>query len=164
MKNIIINKSKKKIKININKYILNINGPLGTIELKLNNFSNLINNSYFLKDNNFNLFLKTIKTLFQSVTNGWFIELYLNGLGYKSFKLENKIALDLGYSNIILYKPTSQVKIKNFKNKIVLFSINKEYLHNLVAYLRNFSFPDAYKGKGIIFKNEDLKLKKKTKS
>lgn len=88
----------------------------------------------------------------------------MNGLGYKSFKLENKIALDLGYSNIILYKPTSQVKIKNFKNKIVLFSINKEYLHNLVAYLRNFSFPDAYKGKGIIFKNEDLKLKKKTKS
>lgn len=70
MKNIIINKSKKKIKVNINKYILNINGPLGTVELKLNNFSNLINNSYFLKDNNFNLFLKTVKTLFQSVTNG----------------------------------------------------------------------------------------------
>lgn len=78
--------------------------------------------------------------------------------------MEDKIALDLGYSNLVIYKSTPTVKIKNFKNKIVLFSINEEYLHDVATNLRNYAHPDAYKGKGILFKNEIIKLKKKAKS
>jgi large subunit ribosomal protein L6 len=92
------------------------------------------------------------------------LELNLNGLGYKSFKLDDKIALDLGYSNLILYKPTDKLKIRNFKNKIVLFSLDQEYLYNVASNLRSYSAPDPYKGKGILKKNEIIKLKKKAKS
>jgi ribosomal protein L6P/L9E len=78
--------------------------------------------------------------------------------------LEDKIALDLGYSNLVLYKSKSNLKIKNFKNKLVLFSIDKNYLYNVAYMLRNYSFPDSYKGKGILLRNQILKLKKKVKS
>jgi ribosomal protein L6P/L9E len=63
--------------------------------------------------------------------------------------MEDKIALDLGYSNLIVYRPCSSVKIRNLKNKIVLFGINKEHLNNIANSLKNYSKPDVYKGKGI---------------
>lgn len=78
--------------------------------------------------------------------------------------MNDKIALDLGYSNLVIYKTTADLKIKNFKNKIVLFSINEEYLKDVAINLRNYAYPDSYKGKGILFKNEIIKLKKKAKS
>jgi large subunit ribosomal protein L6 len=108
--------------------------------------------------------LNKIKTAFKSVTTGWFIELNLNGIGYKSFKLDDKIALDLGYSNLILYKPNNILKVKNLKNKLVLFSLDHEYVNNIAAHLQKYSYPDPYKGKGIVFKNQYIKLKKKSKT
>jgi len=75
----------------------------------------------------------------------------------------DKIALDVGYSNLITYKPCSTIKIKNFKNKIVLFGINRDDLNNVAACLKNYCQPDIYKGKGIWFRNETLKLKKKSR-
>jgi len=90
--------------------------------------------------------------------------LNLNGLGYKAFRLNDKIALDLGYSNLIIYKPTDNIKINNFKNKIILFSLDQEYLYNVGFTIKQYSMPDPYKGKGILRKNEIIKLKKKARS
>lgn len=171
MKNISIQKNNKKIKIevleqanNLQSFdkVLIVSGPLGKVQYTLK--SQIKNSPIFVNTKNLNFLIEKIKKLIQSVTVGWFVELNLNGIGYKSFKLNDKIALDLGYSNLILYKPTSLLKLKNFKNKIVLFSIQEEYLKDVAVKLRNYSYPNAYKGKGILFKNEVLKLKKKAKS
>jgi large subunit ribosomal protein L6 len=171
MKNIIIPKQDKKIKIfisdqNITDYLVNkiltIKGPLGELQYTFKN--QYPNTKLFIQTKSFDFFIKKIKKLLKSVTNGWFLELNLNGIGFKSFKLQDKIALDLGYSNLVIYKPTAEIKIKNLKNKIVLFSIKEEYLKDVANKLRNYAFPDSYKGKGILFKNEIIKLKKKAKS
>ena len=131
-------------------------------------FKNQVKNEQFhqifIPGKNINFFTEKIKKMIQSVTTGWLVELNLNGIGYKSFKLEDKIALDLGYSNLVLYKPKDLIKIKNFKSKIVLFSIYEEYLKDVSTKIRNYSYPNPYKGKGILFKNQLLKLKKKAKS
>ena len=173
MRNVIIKKNKKKIKLtvttintsaNLADKIITIHGPLGNINYNFKNQVIYDNKNFFVKEDNYNFFIKKLKKLIKSVTIGWFLELNLNGLGYKSFKLNDKIALDLGYSNLIIYKPTDSIKIKNFKNKIVLFSLDQEYLYNVSCHIKSYSMPDAYKGKGIVFKNEIIKLKKKAKS
>ena len=173
MRNVIIKKNKKKIKLtvttvntsaNLADKIITIHGPLGNINYNFKNQVIYNNKNFFIKEDNYNFFIKKLKKLIKSVTIGWFLELNLNGLGYKSFKLNDKIALDLGYSNLIIYKPTDSIKIKNFKNKIVLFSLDQEYLYNVSCHIKSYSMPDAYKGKGIVFKNEIIKLKKKAKS
>lgn len=171
MKTFIIPKQDKKVKIlisqqnitnsSVNK-ILTIKGPLGELQYTFKN--QYIDTKLFIQTKSFNFFIKKIKKLIKSVTTGWFLELNLNGIGFKSFKLQDKIALDLGYSNLVIYKPTLDVKIKNLKNKIVLFSVKEEYLKDVANKLRNYAFPDSYKGKGILFKNEIIKLKKKAKS
>lgn len=168
MKTILIQKKDKKIKLIIKKNELKssiiIKGPLGSISYDFSNAKLNDNEQIFVEYRNINFLIKKLKKLIKSVTLGWFLELNLNGLGYKSFKLDDKIALDLGYSNLILYKPTDKIKIRNFKNKIVLFSVDQEYLYNVASNLRSYSPPDPYKGKGILKKNEIIKLKKKAKS
>lgn len=163
MKKFLVKKNKKKIKVKINKNIITVYGPLGSIDYIFKNH-NILNsnlyNLYILKEN-INFFLKKIFYLFKCVTKGWFLELNLNGVGYKCFKTNNEITLDIGYSNLVTYKPSDKIKIKIFKNKIILFSLEKSYLNNIAFFLRNYAIPDNYKGKGILFKNENLKLKKK---
>ena len=150
MKNYIVKKNTKKVKLILTSKIKN------NIKYK--------NEKLFIETKYINFFINKVNKLIKSVTTGWFLELNLNGLGYKSFKLNDKIALDLGYSNLIIYKPDSRIKVKNFKNKLVLFSIDQEYLNNVGLNLRNYSKPDSYKGKGILLKNETIKLKKKAKT
>lgn len=173
MKTFLLKKKTKNIKVNListfnqqNQEILKatIVGPLGSINYEFKNIKFLKSNKLFIEENNLNFFIKKIKKLIKSVTNGWFVELNLNGLGFKSFKLNDKIALDLGYSNLIIYKPTEKLIIKNFKNKLVLFSLDEEYLRNICNTIQSYSIPDAYKGKGILYKNQIIRLKKKAKS
>lgn len=161
-----INKQKKKIKLIKNFNNITIVGPLGSLNINLEfpMHSNQDNSTIFIKNESLNFFFNKIKSIFKSVTTGYFLELTLNGIGYKCFKIEDKIALDLGYSNLIIYKPTTMIKFKNLKNKIVLFSINKEYLNNVANLLKNYSIPDDYKGKGLLLKNQIIKLKKKAKT
>lgn len=162
MKAFSINKLNKKIKVEIVNDLIFVKGPYGSIHYKFHIIQE--NKKIFIKKSNINFFIKKVKSLFYSVSNGWFLELNLNGIGYKSFKINDKIALDLGYSNLILYKPTNLLKIKNLKNKIILFSIDKDYLYNVAISLRKYAIPDLYKGKGLLFNNETIKLKKKTKT
>ncbi len=161
-----ISKQNKKIKIvkHLNRLI--ISGPLGTLYFNLDNniSSKILNPIFFIKNESLNFFFNKIKAIFKSVITGYFLELTLNGIGYKCFKIDNKIALDIGYSNLVIYKPTSNVKFKNLKNKIILFSIYKEHLNNVASLLKNYAIPDSYKGKGLILKNETIKLKKKSKT
>lgn len=156
-----INKYNKRIKVTKKQSYLEITGPLGTIQYKLglDSATNL-----FYEEKSVNFLLNKIKKLFKSVSTGWFKELNFNGIGYKAFKIQDKLALDLGYSTLILYKPTPEVKIKNLKGKIILFSINEELLNNVVLHIRRFAIPDKYKGKGILIGNEQIKLKKKVKT
>lgn len=164
MNKLTILKNSKKVKVIQNRDTLIVNGPLGSVDFKINSWFNSNSSDLFIPTHQYNFFIEKLKKLFKSVTTGWFLELNLNGIGYKSFKLEDKIALDLGYSNLVIYKPSTNLKIKNFKNKIVLFSIDEEYLNNIGTTLRNYSYPDPYKGKGMLFRNEIIKLKKKAKS
>lgn len=105
-----------------------------------------------------------LEKLILGVTEGWSFELHLNGIGFKAFKIDDWYCLDLGFSNLIKYRPKPQVVVKNMKNKIILYSVDEDYLKHVSYALREFAYPDVYKGKGITLKNQILKLKKKSKS
>lgn len=164
MKKLEINKYKKKIRVQFQNNKVLVFGPLGTISFNMvfilleKNNASLFIDKKFLKH-----FFSKLKKNFKGVSTGWFKELNLNGIGYKSFKINDCIALDVGYSNLITYKPSEKIKIKNLKNKIILFSYDLESLTNLGILLKNYAKPDVYKAKGILWKNEKIKLKKKGK-
>lgn len=157
MKNKIIYKIKKfdiNIKIKkINNNLIIINKDNNLIKLKLYN--------KILKKNQLNFFLKKLKNNILSLQEGWCIELLLKGIGYKSFYIKKKLILDLGYSNLITYELPKNISIWNLKTKLIFFSSNKNLLNNIIFQIKKFSLPEIYTGKGILLKNEIIKIKNK---
>lgn len=163
-KNIIIKKSNKRFNISLNEKIIIAKGPLGSITYNFGKDCIFFNNKLFLKRKKVINFIKNkINYLYHSVTKGWYSEIKLNGLGYKCFKHDDKLSFDIGYSVLLNYIPDKKIKIKIFKNKILIFSIDRLHLMKLINILKNYAIPDPYKGKGIIINNNKILLKKKAR-
>lgn len=89
-------------------------------------------------------------------------KLLLKGLGYKVGVSENKkeLNLKLGYSRIrSVLIPTTKIKVKTNKTMITVQGHNFSDVGNFARKIRLLRQPDLYKGKGVWFQNESIKLK-----
>jgi large subunit ribosomal protein L6 len=70
------------------------------------------------------------------------------------------LELQLGYSHPVVYEPPEGVQIAVEGNtNIKVMGIDKQLVGQVAAEIRDFRKPDPYKGKGIRYKGEQLKLK-----
>ena len=66
----------------------------------------------------------------------------------------------VGYSHSVEYNVPQDVKVFTPKpTQICLFSIDKQRVTQVAAELRKIKTPEAYKGKGIRYKNEIIRKK-----
>ena len=114
-----------------------------------------------LKKKFFN-FINLFKTLIKKSTLLFTKKILLKGLGLKA-TLSNDLKmleLKLGFSHLIKIKiPKNKINIKLTKNAIIATSSNLVTLGNYLYKIRHFKKPNIYKGKGIWYKNENIKLK-----
>ena len=103
-----------------------------------------------------------IFNMIKGVLEGFEKELEIIGVGY-SAKVENKkLVLKLGFSHLIEYIPSDsiQIEVKKTKNFSVLVKgPDKQEVGEVACKIRRFSPPDSYKGKGIRYMGEQVKLK-----
>ena len=94
------------------------------------------------------------------VSEGYVTELQIFGVGYRA-KLEGKtLVLSLGYSHPIHFETPEGVTIEvPSQTEVVVKGPNKQAVGQCVAEIRDFRRPDAYKGKGVRLKNEQIILK-----
>ena len=157
----------KLIKIIISKNWILFCGPKGII-VKKKKITTLIfkklNNIYLFDLNIYKKFLHNIL----GVNIGFCFKLRLIGVGYKISILKNKILFRLGWSHDYLFLFNNEkIKIIQPKQKIpffIIFGISLNYISYISSLIRNLKKPDVYKGKGICFDKEILKLKKIKKS
>ncbi|NPB07266.1 MAG: 50S ribosomal protein L6 [Aquificae bacterium] len=100
-----------------------------------------------------------VKNAIKGVTDGWTEILEIHGLGYRAQLKGNVLELHLGYSHPIHYPVPPDVKIEVKGNEIYVHGIDKQRVGQVAAEIRHFRKPDPYKGKGIRYKGEELKLK-----
>ena len=107
-----------------------------------------------------------IKQKLRGISRGYVKELSIFGIGYRvaliAQKSQNYIALKfkLGFSNEILYFLPKGVQAFRVKpEKFYLFSNDLQLLTNTCARIKRFKKPDPYKGKGIRYKDEIIKLR-----
>jgi len=163
------------------KQIMLINGPFGKKILKLKVKIELFKDDSFLKvsDSSFkqisNKDKKTIKSLrgttvalikqaFLEVSTILCKKLNLVGVGYKVLPIETELGsvihLKLGYSHSLFFKIPKAVSIKCYKaGKIFVSGNNLAQIAHTAALIRNCRVPEPYKGKGISYSNENIKLK-----
>lgn len=96
------------------------------------------------------------------VSQGFTKKLIVDGVGYKADVRGKKLVLNLGYSHPIEY-PFPQgieIKVEPGKNLMVVVSgPNKEKVGQAAAEIRSFRKPDHYKGKGVRYETEIVRLK-----
>lgn len=99
------------------------------------------------------------------LNTGWIGHLYLNGLGFKATrKLFNNSKkywrFNIGHSHVFKYFPPKNIIMKVKNRNIFIFGLKKYQVMDIVKKIKIFRIPDSYKGVGIKYPNEIIKLKK----
>lgn len=101
-----------------------------------------------------------LANMLHGVSQGFEKNLEIVGVGYKAEKSGEKIVLRIGYSHLVELVPPSGVSIDiEGATKIKIKGIDKEAVGQMAAVIRAVRPPDAYKGKGIRYAGEVVRLK-----
>lgn len=164
------------------KNIITFIGPLSTksLKLKIKIFlipsSSLIVASQVSADEKSAIRIKDIKKLqgttiakikqtLIEITYTLYCKLNLVGVGYRVFtheKLTNQIYLKLGYSHLIYFRIPSEIRsyCQKFTKLFIFGNSSYDLLTQTAAQIRNCKLPEPYKGKGILYDQEKIILKK----
>lgn len=101
-----------------------------------------------------------VNNMVEGVTKGFQKSLELVGVGYRAQLQGKKLVLQVGYSHPVEFEPGQNMEIEvPAPNKIIVKGINKEEVGALAANIRAVREPEPYKGKGIRYEGERIKLK-----
>jgi large subunit ribosomal protein L6 len=100
-----------------------------------------------------------INNMILGVCNGFEKKLKLVGLGYKASLNGNNLEMSLGYSHPIKVEHVEGLEMSVKDNIITVSGIDKEKVGLLAAKIKSKRKPDAYKGKGVLYNGEVIKLK-----
>ena len=94
------------------------------------------------------------------VSKGFEKVLEISGVGYRAQKTGDKLLLQVGYANIVEFSPPPGISISvEGTNRIRVTGIDKELVGETAAKIRTVRRADSYKGKGIKYEGERLRLK-----
>lgn len=110
---------------------------------------------------NHGLMRALVSNMVVGVTKGFERRLEIHGIGYKAELKGPKLVLSLGFSHPIEFVPPSGVSLAvDPKNtKITVSGIDREVVGQTAANLRSYRTPDHYKGKGVRYEGERVRLK-----
>jgi len=107
-----------------------------------------------------------IKQILIEINYKFYQKLKLIGVGYRAFTLdnpfENQIFLKLGYSHLIYFKIPNQIQshVSKFSTLFLFGNSSYQLVTSLTSSIRDCKLPEPYKGKGILYSEEQIKLKK----
>jgi len=159
------------VSVNINDGEVAVKGPKGELRYRLNPEMTIA-----LDDGHINvsrpsdakqyralhgLTRSLLANMVEGVTKGFEKGLEVSGVGYRAEKDGNNLVLRVGFSHPVVVKPRPginfDVDAKNVGIKVI--GINKELVGQTAAEIRRIRPPDAYKGKGVRYTGERIKLK-----
>lgn len=96
----------------------------------------------------------------QGVTAGFSKQLDIVGVGYRAEVKGTFVQFALGYSHPVIYNIPEAIKIEIDKsNRITISGADRQQVGQVAAEIRSLRRPDPYKGKGIKYTKEVLRLK-----
>lgn len=101
-----------------------------------------------------------LSNMVEGVTNGFQKLIEINGVGYKAAKTDKGLTFQIGFCHPVDYTlpPGIEAAVEG-TNKIFIRGIDKEMVGQVAANIRDLRPADGYKGKGIIYSGEKLRLK-----
>lgn len=94
------------------------------------------------------------------VTTGFERRLDIQGVGFKAEVAGSRLNMSLGYSHPVIYDIPQGIEIAvERQTKLIVKGMDAQKVGQVAAEIRAFREPDIYKGKGVRYENESIKLK-----
>jgi large subunit ribosomal protein L6 len=155
------------VDINYQDSAITIKGKFGTLTMELPNLINVVQENNKLRINLkeetkkvsslHGLYRTLINNMVIGVSKQFDLTLILKGVGYRAAVQGNEIVLSLGYSHPVKIEIPKQISVEVTQNtNITLKSCDKELLGLFASKIRAWRQPEPYKGKGILYKGEQI--------
>jgi len=109
---------------------------------------------------NHGLMRALVANMVTGVSKGFEKQLQIEGTGFRAEVKGKNLVMQLGYSHPVEYAIPSGITIAVDKQtRIAVQGIDKQQVGQVAANIRGFRPPDSYKGKGIRYADETLRLK-----
>jgi large subunit ribosomal protein L6 len=105
-----------------------------------------------------------VNNMVVGVTKGFEKKLSLVGVGYKAQAQGDKLNLSLGFSHPVVHDMPAGVKVATpTPTEIVISGVDRQKVGQVAAEVRAYRSPEPYKGKGVRYADEVVKLKETKK-
>jgi large subunit ribosomal protein L6 len=160
-----------KVKVNIdNDGAISVEGPKGKLSWKLpRDISGKLDNNRVTLARSaetrsvralHGLSRALVHNMVQGVSEGFFKQLEIEGVGFKAAVQGSILNLSLGFSHPILFPIPKEIKITVMDNtKLTIQGIDKKLVGQVAADIRRFYPPEPYKGKGVRYAGEQIRRK-----
>ena len=158
-----------KVKVTVGKSSLTVNGPKGELNFSFKPFVSIRqeNSMYWVERNGDSkdakshqgLLHRMFSNMMKGVTEGFSKTLELVGVGYKAEVAGEKLNLNIGFSHQVPFNIPKDIKITVEKTTIHISGIDKQRVGQVAAEIRALREPDNYKGKGIRYQGEHVRIK-----
>ena len=155
------------VDINYTESEIIVKGKFGTLQTSLPDGINILQDNQTLKvelkkqSKNINALHGLYRTLINNMVIGvseqFDLTLTLKGVGYRAVVQGKEIVLNLGYSHPVKIEIPTSISVEVVQNTTInLKSCDKELLGLFAASIRSWRKPEPYKGKGILYKDEQI--------
>lgn len=101
-----------------------------------------------------------LSNMVTGVTTGYQRSLEIRGVGFRAEVSGRSLNLVLGFSHPVVYEIPEGISIAIDKQvRVNISGIDKQLVGAVAAKIRGYRPPDIYKGKGIRYVDEEIKLK-----
>jgi len=105
-----------------------------------------------------------VANMVKGVTDGYQKKLTLVGVGYRAQAAGDKINLSLGFSHPVVHSMPKGVKVETpVQTEVIVKGIDKQQVGQVAAEIRAYRPPEPYKGKGVRYFDERVKIKETKK-
>jgi len=105
-----------------------------------------------------------VANMVKGVTQGFEKRLTLVGVGYRAQAAGDKVNLSLGFSHPVVHAMPKGIKVETpQQTEIVVKGIDKQQVGQVAAEIRSYRPPEPYKGKGVRYADERVKIKETKK-
>jgi large subunit ribosomal protein L6 len=113
------------------------------------------------KKANLSTFFRSLQKVLSGICLGFIVRLAFVGVGFRVESIKSGfLKLKLGYSHFVYIKIPVFVDVFTVKKTLLILKCTNEHLlKEFCARIRLSRLPDVYKGKGILYKNQNLTLK-----
>ena len=157
------------INVKINKSILEVSGKKGTHSVRIHGNIKVVQKDSILAFERIDDSIvsksmhgttrQIVNNMIVGVSEGFKKDLEIVGVGYQAIMQGNRLKLQLGFSHDIFFDLPEGINVNAERTSMSVEGSNKQLVGSVASKIRSFRKPDPYKGKGIRYKGENIRIK-----